>query len=193
MFERIRSFARAAVQAVRSAFQGFGRGAASRSAQQAAAAQQQQQAAQAAQREYLGRHEAPAGRHEAPAGRHQIFTPGYEGRHAATSARINEIFANEINRVRDGGDSLLIGPNAKQKVNIFFAATRDAWQGYPVDQRYDRIIAKTGSSNLREAFEKVMADQEAQGVFDEDSGYTDEEPTTPEPRYRSLPYSGKEA
>lgn len=196
MFERLRTLAAAAAQAVRGVFQ---RGSSARAAQRAAAVQQQAQAEQA---EYRARHaasqaaqaQAYRGRHAAQVAFPAVSQPGYAGGHAASAQRINQIMAAEINNVRNGADSLFIRGNAAEKVNVFFAATRDAWQGYPVEERYDRIIAKTGAANLREAFEKVMADQEAQGVFAEDGeGWTDEEPPSPESRYRSLPYSGKKA
>lgn len=77
-------------------------------------------------------------------------------------ARKNTMFAHEINQASKGGVSSL----SKEETKIFYAATKNLWEGKDPRQRNEIIVQKMGVESLEEAWETVFANEYAQEALE---------------------------
>lgn len=82
-------------------------------------------------------------------------------RDARILAQRNAIIKNEIRLASKGGKSFL-GEYGEQKVKIFLRATQNIWNipGVAPNQRFEAVMKALGVKDLKEAFEKVLAQNE---------------------------------
>ena len=93
-------------------------------------------------------------------------------------ARQNMMFRREMN-LASAGFETSFGEVGKQKVKLFWAATRDIWAGLPNDARIPKILERFKTSSLEEAFNRVMTVQVeayAKALGQVSAGWTDQSP-----------------
>lgn len=71
-------------------------------------------------------------------------------------ARNDALFARQVNLARIGAPNML-GEHSAEKVEIFYAATRQLWRGREPKQRNEFIVRGLGASSLSDAFDMVLA------------------------------------
>ena len=73
----------------------------------------------------------------------------------------NAIIKNEI-RLASKGEKSFLGEYGEQKVKIFLRATQNIWNipGVAPNQRFEAVMQALGVKDLKEAFEKVLAQNE---------------------------------
>lgn len=73
-------------------------------------------------------------------------------------------FKSELNKASRGGVSLL-GEKGQLKVQMFYRATQNAWQGMPNNEREQAIKDALGVDSLEQAYNKVMNTPEMREVL----------------------------
>ena len=76
--------------------------------------------------------------------------------HRTRKGRNDALFARQINLARVGAPNML-GEHSKEKIAVFYAATRKLWRGRDPKQRNEFIVRGLGVDSISEAFEKVLA------------------------------------
>ena len=71
------------------------------------------------------------------------------------TGRANQLFSQQINAARLEKASMF-GKMGREQVNIFYAATRNIWQGRDPKRRNEYIMEALGTSSLEEAFRRVI-------------------------------------
>lgn len=71
-------------------------------------------------------------------------------------ARNDALFARQINLARIGAPNML-GEHSAEKVEIFYAATRQLWRGREPRRRNEFIVRGLGASSLSDAYDMVLA------------------------------------
>lgn len=82
------------------------------------------------------------------------MTRGVRGVRGRTG-RANQLFSQQLNAARLERASMF-GKMGGEQVNIFYAATRNIWQGRDPRRRNEYIMKALGTSSLEEAFRKVI-------------------------------------
>lgn len=93
-------------------------------------------------------------------------------------ARQNAMFKREM-QLASAGFQTSLGAAGKQKVAVFWAATRDIWSGLPNEKREAAVLEKLGTSSLEDAYKQVMSKQVeayAKSLGQTSDGWTDESP-----------------
>lgn len=82
------------------------------------------------------------------------MTRGVRGVRGRTG-RANQLFSQQLNAARLDRASMF-GKMGSEQVGIFYAATRNIWQGRDPRRRNEYIMKALGTSSLEEAFRKVI-------------------------------------
>lgn len=82
------------------------------------------------------------------------MTRGVRGVRGRTG-RANQLFSQQINAARLDRASMF-GKMGSEQVGIFYAATRNIWQGRDPRRRNEYIMKALGTSSLEEAFRQVI-------------------------------------
>ena len=82
------------------------------------------------------------------------MTRGVRGVRGRTG-RANQLFSQQLNAARLERASMF-GKMGSEQVGIFYAATRNIWQGRDPRKRNEYIMKALGTSSLEEAFRKVI-------------------------------------
>ena len=78
------------------------------------------------------------------------------------SDRKNQLFQRDINQASVGG----VSSKSREEVKIFYAMTKEYWEGSDISVRNKKIMAAFGSDNLEEVWDKVMSNEDAQKALD---------------------------
>lgn len=86
-----------------------------------------------------------------------------EGLSQAEIMRREKVFERQISQASSGGISML----SKEEVKIFYAATKNLWEGQNIQKRNILIKRKLGVESLEEAWEKVFEDENVKRALEQ--------------------------
>ena len=72
--------------------------------------------------------------------------------------RRNQLFQRDINQASIGG----VSTKSKEEVKVFYAMTKEYWEGSDISVRNKKIMAAFGADTLEEVWDKVMSNEDAQ-------------------------------
>ena len=76
--------------------------------------------------------------------------------------RKNKIFTRDINQASLGG----VSTKTKEEVKVFYAATKDIWDGKDITERHNEILKYFGVETIAEAWDIVMQDENVKKALD---------------------------